>query len=123
MQPDITLADYIEYLCTMYGYYSALEPGLVAGDLGFFDSALELDKKRNVPLLGKDIDELCGRACLAYLPECRHLPLIGKPTEVVGCSYVIQGATLGASSIYRHLHKYLGVTPSSGAAFVYGRRT
>ena len=40
--------------------------------------------------------------------------------RVLGCLYVIEGATLGGQVITRHLEKNLGITPESGGAFFAG---
>ena len=70
--------------------------------------------------LENDISKLCGWKSLEKIPLCKSSPQIGSATDVVGCSYVIEGSTLGAVIMYRHLHKYLGVTANNGASFIYG---
>lgn len=44
---------------------------------------------------------------------------------MLGCLYVIEGATLGGRVITRHLQNQLGTTPDSGGAFFdgYGAET
>lgn len=120
MRPDITMADYVNYLCKFYGYYSALEYRLIAGDLSFCNRALKLDGRRKLERLERDISKLCGWKSLEQIPVCQSSPLIGNAPDVVGCSYVIEGSTLGALIMYRHLHKCLGVTANNGASFIYG---
>ncbi|MEO7320345.1 MAG: biliverdin-producing heme oxygenase [Nitrosospira sp.] len=120
MRPDITMADYVGYLCKFYGYYSVLELRLIKGDLSFCDKALKLDGRRKVERLESDICKLCGWKSLEKIPLCQLSPLISNATDVVGCSYVIEGSTLGALIMYRHLHNCLGVTENNGASFIYG---
>lgn len=120
MRPDITRADYVAYLRAFYGYYSALELRLIAGDSSFCNSALELSGRSKMGRLEGDIGKLCGWESLEKIPVCRSAPPIGKAADVVGCSYVIEGSTLGALRIYRHLHKCLGVAPDNGGSFIYG---
>lgn len=120
MRPDISMADYVGYLCKFYGYYSALEFRLIAGDLSFCNKALELDGRRKMERLESDISKLCGWKSLEKIPACQSSPPVRNASDVVGCSYVIEGSTLGALIMYRHLHKCLGVTANNGASFIYG---
>jgi heme oxygenase len=120
MRSDVTVADYVAYLCSFYGYYRALEFRLIAGDSSFCNNVLKLNGRRKMERLAADISELCGAERLAKIPLCLYSPPIAKATDVVGCSYVIEGSTLGAMIMYRHLHKCLGVSPDNGASFVYG---
>ena len=64
-------------------------------------------------------------AALAATPRCTDLPDCTTPEQLLGCLYVIEGATLGGRSITRHLQIRLGLTPESGGAFFdgYGAQT
>lgn len=48
------------------------------------------------------------------MPELVTIP------QVLGCLYVIEGATLGGQIITRHLQANLGITPETGGAFFAG---
>ncbi|MEO8991613.1 MAG: biliverdin-producing heme oxygenase [Nitrosospira sp.] len=120
MRIDVTMADYVAYLCCYYGYYRALEYRLIAGDSSYCNNALKLNARQKLERLAADINRLCGTKSLARIPICPYPPTITEATDVVGCSYVIEGSTLGAMIMYRHLHKCLGVSSNNGASFVYG---
>lgn len=120
MRPDITMADYVDYLYRFYGYYSALEDRLISGDFIFCNNALKLDARRKIERLENDISKLCGWHSLSTIPSCQSTPQVSNAADVVGCAYVIEGSTLGALIMYRQLHKCLGVTASNGASFIYG---
>jgi heme oxygenase len=48
------------------------------------------------------------------------LPQFNTPAQVLGCLYVIEGATLGGQIISKHLLANLGLGPDTGAAFFNG---
>ncbi len=125
MRPDIVMGEYVDYLCTFYGFYFSLEPRLIEGDARFFNDALSLGQSRKLPWLKRDLKKIVGSACVEKVPVCVHLPLIDTGPSVLGCAYVIEGSMLGALVIYRHVHKCLGVTPDNGAAYIngHGKRT
>lgn len=64
--------------------------------------------------LGKTLEER------EQLPRCVELPLLDTIQQVLGCLYVIEGATLGGQVITRHLQANLGITPETGGAFFAG---
>lgn len=120
MRPNITIADYVGYLRTFYGYHRALEHRLISGDFIFCNGTLKLDGRRKMERLESDISKLCGWRSLKTIPLCPSTPQVSSAAEVVGCAYVIEGSTLGALIMHRQLHKCLGVTTSNGASFIYG---
>ena len=54
------------------------------------------------------------------LPLCRRLPSLATQAEVLGCLYVMEGATLGGRMITQHVLVTLGITPTTGGSFFYG---
>lgn len=54
------------------------------------------------------------------LPRCTHWPVIDSPAAALGAMYVIEGSTLGAKHISRHLHERLKLDASTGASFFSG---
>ena len=54
------------------------------------------------------------------LPLCRRLPSLVTQAEVLGCLYVMEGATLGGRMITQHVLATLGITPTTGASFFDG---
>lgn len=61
----------------------------------------------------------------ATLSLCRELPPLEGPAEVLGCLYVLEGATLGGRLITRHIGTTFGITPATGGSFFegYGENT
>jgi heme oxygenase len=119
MRYDVTMDDYVDYLCKFYGYYSVLEPRLIAAD-SVCGGTLHLSERRKLPWLKRDIGDICGRGFWKKIPLCESLPGVADAPAVMGCCYVVEGSTLGAMVIGRHLHACLGVTADHGARFVHG---
>jgi heme oxygenase (biliverdin-IX-beta and delta-forming) len=61
-----------------------------------------------------------GAEEIARIPQCAELPELVTIPQVLGCLYVIEGATLGGQIITRHLQANLGITPETGGAFFAG---
>ena len=57
---------------------------------------------------------------IAALPFCDVLPPLVTLPNLLGCLYVIEGATLGGQIITRHLQKNLHIFPETGAEFFNG---
>ena len=54
------------------------------------------------------------------LPLCYHLPMLTTQAEVLGCLYVVEGATLGGRLITQHIQAALAITPTTGGGFFEG---
>ena len=65
-------------------------------------------------------DLLSFGASTTALARCQHLPRLDSVAEVLGCLYVIEGASLGGQIIAKHLKANLGLTPETGASFFSG---
>jgi len=119
VDPALSRAAYEEILERFYGFYLPLEAQLLAvsfwREIGF-----EVEARRKVSRLERDLQKLGGGTELARLPNCAELPEITSPAQALGCLYVVEGATLGGQIITRHLQKNLGITPESGGAFFAG---
>lgn len=119
MRADITIAGYAQYVHASHDLHRRLEPLLVAGDLRWCGGALDLAARRKLPWLEED----CAQLRIESPPIASMsgpFPATGCAGAVAGCAYVLEGATLGAALIYRHVHQRLGVTPQAGARFVHG---
>ncbi len=96
MDPDLDRAGYAALLAAMRGFYAPVEAALreirsrVACPAGERTAWLDAD----LEALG-----LSGPA----LPACRALPPLAEPSDVFGCAYVLEGASLGGVLIERHL--------------------
>ena len=85
------------------------------------DIALDFSERRKVGRLEEDLAALgLGAEEQARIPRCLELPELDSIPRVLGCLYVVEGATLGGQVISRHLLANLGITPESGGAFFAG---
>ena len=101
---------YGELLERLLGFYEPLEARLATQE-----APVALADRWKTPLLVRDLHAL-GRSPAA-LPRCAALPEVCSAEHVLGCLYVLEGATLGGAVIRRHLARNLGVTPEAGGAF------
>jgi len=60
---------------------------------------------------------------LAALPPCTDLPVLDTLYQVLGCMYVLEGATLGGQIITRHVQRVLHLGECSGCTFFHGYRS
>lgn len=116
---------YLQFLRLFWGYYEPLETQLQA--LPFWNS-MEFDYagRHKTPRLRQDLQALGETPeSIEGFARCQRLPTLASPGQLLGCLYVIEGATLGGQIITRHLQANLGLTPALGAAFFdgYGAQT
>jgi heme oxygenase len=109
-------ADYTEWLSRFAGFYIPIEKLLSA--VNWAETGFDFQERVKVPNLISDLlflglsgDDISG------LPICQRMPEIASPEQAVGVLYVLEGATLGAQIIQRHLQTALGLTPSQGLSF------
>ena len=120
MNADLTREDYFQFVSRFFGFYAPLEVQLLASPQ-WHQLAFDYAPRQKTPRLAQDLLAL-GRsdAALAATPRCTDLPACTTAEQLLGCLYVIEGATLGGRSITRHLQTQLGLTPESGGAFFDG---
>lgn len=120
MDPQLSRADYRAILQGFFGYYAPLEARLGASTT-WLDLSFDFAARRKVPRLEKDLMALGQTAEeLTRLPLCAEVPELDTIPQVLGCLYVIEGATLGGQVITRHLLATHGITPERGGAFFAG---
>ncbi len=122
MAVDVSLSKYVQTLERFYGYYEPLECRLF-GISGVTDVLADLDHRRKVPLLKRDLEFWgCNERTL---PLCSTLPRVEDVIDALGCFYVLEGATLGGKILLRHFGSRFGVSVQAGGAFFsgYGERT
>lgn len=108
------------------GFYGPLEAALrirctVPGDRdGTASSSLEalVPRLHKTALLQQDLQQ--HQVSTKDLPLCRDLPSLETPAEVLGCFYVLEGATLGGRMIAQHISTTLGITSTTGGSFFEG---
>jgi heme oxygenase len=120
MNPNLSRADYRALIEGFFGYYAPLEARLITSPV-WIELAFDFAARRKVPRLEQDLVALGLTAGeLPRLPRCAALPWLATLPQVLGCLYVIEGATLGGQVITRHLRATHGITPETGGAFFAG---
>ena len=122
----LTRDTYRQRLVQFYGFYSPLEAALQTRCAKQSDShSLEVSQlQKLLPrlhkslLLRQDLHHL--GVSTEGLAQCRALPQIQTHAEVLGCLYVLEGATLGGRMITEHIQATLGITPTTGGSFFDG---
>jgi heme oxygenase (biliverdin-IX-beta and delta-forming) len=129
MSPSLTREGYGQRLEHFYGFYAPLEQALqarrdgAAGGAG--EAALSPGSKLALTArltktahLRQDLQRL--GVITRDLPLCRDLPPLHLEAEVLGCLYVLEGATLGGRMITQHVQATFGITPATGGSFFEG---
>ena len=117
---NLARSAYRELVHLFFGYYEPLEKTLLVQpcweSIGF-----DYVERCKTPRLRQDLLALGDTAAsLECLARCHSLPPLISSAQVLGCLYVIEGATLGGQIISRHLASGLGIDAASGAAFFSG---
>lgn len=125
LNADMSRARYLQFLQLFWGYYEPLETQLQA--LPYWNAmGFDYAGRHKTPRLLQDLQALGETPdAIQGFARCQHLPTLASQGQLLGCLYVIEGATLGGQIITRHLQANLGLTPLTGAAFFdgYGART
>jgi heme oxygenase len=115
-------AAYAALLARLWGFYAPLEARLDAvGGRELAAIGLDFAPRRKARLLRADL-AACGvdPGGLAALPSCAELPALPALPQVLGCLYVLEGATLGGQVIRREVARHLGLGPETGCGFFGG---
>lgn len=129
MSATLTHQSYRQRLEQFYGFYAPLEKALQSHGKSLADKAYKpplsdaissalAARLNKTAHLQQDLQHFGVRT--DGLPLCRDLPPLGTQAEVLGCLYVIEGATLGGRMITRHVRAALGITPTTGGSFFEG---
>ena len=116
MDAALTEGTYRQRLAQFYGFYGPLEAALQTRCVLHLASLLP--RLNKTALLQQDLQRL--GVSTADLPLCRQLPPIQTQAEVLGCLYVMEGATLGGRLITQHVQATFGIMPSTGGSFFEG---
>lgn len=124
MRDDLDVGTYRRILARLYGYHAPLEVRLEA-PAAHFPESLDWETRRKCPHLSADLAALGMDAGeLARLPRCEVLPALTNPARVLGCLYVLEGASLGGQVICRHLAELAPAIARNRRFFRgYGERT
>ena len=123
---ELTNSTYRHRLVQFYGFYNPLEAALQTRcakqndghSLEVLQLSMFLPRLHKSLLLRQDLHHL--GVSTAGLAQCRALPPIQTPAEVLGCLYVLEGATLGGRMITQYVQATLGITPTTGGSFFDG---
>ncbi|HEY5006344.1 MAG TPA: biliverdin-producing heme oxygenase [Ktedonobacteraceae bacterium] len=118
----LSIEEYRDILQKLWGFYKPLE-ALIAHGIEWPLSALNFDQRKKTPLLEYDLHILGSTP--SFLPICTDLPELADFSQVLGCLYVLEGATLGGQVISRHIRKRLGLDQTTGCSYFcsYGAET
>lgn len=129
MSAALTAQTYRQRLEQFYGFYAPLELALQKsltetidrfGNLNFsqtIHSVLEV-RLNKTACLQRDLQYLGANP--EALPRCDDLPPVDTQARVLGCLYVMEGATLGGRLITQHIQTTLEITPTTGGCFFEG---
>src|SRR3954447_4457434 len=118
LDPGLDVHRYVCVLERFYGFYVPVEMDVrrlaAAEPLGF-------PLRARAELIARDLLALgLSAAELAALPLCHDRPELSCIEDLAGCLYVLEGACLGGQVLSPLLHRRLGLTKGTGAAFFAG---
>ncbi|WP_017731417.1 biliverdin-producing heme oxygenase [Nafulsella turpanensis] len=106
MDKTLSLEEYKKLIRVHFMVHQALEEQLEANGVEELFPALDYEQRRKMPLLEQDIGELgIAREPLSRQEPAGQLPQLNKPFGLLGCMYVLEGATLGGMVIVKALKK------------------
>jgi heme oxygenase (biliverdin-IX-beta and delta-forming) len=115
---SITKLSYQRLLERMYGVHSCFEAEARQRN-DWKQYQFDFDRHRRLHLLHLDLTALGVNPSSAQLPQ-PFLPLQTADFHfLLGYFYVLEGSTLGGQILSKLVLKHLGLTPSSGAAYLY----
>lgn len=120
MDPDLSLDVYRDYLVRMGRVHDALEPGLAAVP-GLSAVVPDLDERWKSPLVRADLARLGS----VTPPQSTPARPLASVAHALGCLYVLEGSTLGARHITRHVDATLGSAVADARRYLtaYGERS
>lgn len=116
---------YRDYLAKLWGFHAPIERDL--GCLSALETAgFRRAERAKCGALAADLAALgLGAAELTRLPWCSFAPRICDLPAALGCSYVLEGATLGGRVLWRELGRTLPAAMARAARYltIYGPET
>jgi heme oxygenase len=117
---ELTLGGYVGLLRAFVPLYTALEGAIDAHRIALLQLGYNLEQRSKLPLLMRDLAALGQSPWAAPPVPASQLPSLHTTAQVIGCLYVLEGATLGGLIIGRHLERHMQLGPANGAAFFCG---
>jgi heme oxygenase len=120
LHPRLSLEGYRAYLEDTFGFYQIAEPQLARRGVW---ELLELpaEERYKLPLLARDLRAL--GADPSALCVCEAGPEWRGAAEAIGAAYVLEGSTLGANVISRHIQQRFGAGVPRSFLECYGPST
>ena len=119
LDPSLDVHRYRRVLETFYGFYIPVEIDVTR--LAASGLPLGFPLRARTELIERDLLALgLAASDLAALPLCSDRPDLSCVEDLAGCLYVLEGACLGGQVLTPLLHRRLGLTKGSGAAFFAG---
>ena len=119
LNPGLDVHRYLRVLEAFYGFYVPVEAAVrrrASAEL-----PLGFPLRARAELIERDLLALgLSPADIAALPLCSDRPELSCVEHLAGCLYVLEGACLGGQVLSPQLHRRLGLTKESGAAFFAG---
>jgi heme oxygenase (biliverdin-IX-beta and delta-forming) len=119
--PDLPLSAYVRYLERSFQYYARVER-LLHGRADLRALGIDSTRRAKTPWLEDDL-RYFRKWPSAYAAPDTPLRASSGLAEALGCSYVLEGATLGGAYLYARLRARWGVEHGKGASFLYGYGT
>jgi heme oxygenase len=121
LHPRLSVEGYRAFLEDTFGFYQIAEPQLARSGVW---QLLELpaEERHKLPLLIRDLRAL-GCSDPSALPICEAGPEWPGAAEAIGAAYVLEGSTLGANVISRHIQQRFGPDIPRSFLECYGPRT
>ena len=119
LDPRLDVQRYRRVLETFYGFYVPVEIDVTR--LAAAEPPLGFPLRARAELIERDLLALGQSAAdIAALPLCHDRAELSCVEDLAGCLYVLEGACLGGQVLSPLLHRRLGLTKGSGAAFFAG---
>ena len=115
MDPELSLAGYVEVLRRMHGVVAGWESTAAAVAPAWLQEPLR--QRSRLALLEGDIRFLGGDAGGSLGPE---MPRFANDAELMGAMYVMEGSRLGGQLIARHLERQFRLMSPQGNAYFLG---
>jgi heme oxygenase len=113
---ELSFDSYIWYLQCLLPFYRSLSHHFAAAAPR---DQLRTDCGSRITWLEQDLTYLGHRHQCDDAPK-DFLPCVTVVPELLGVSYVIEGAALGGRALYAQLHARWGIEPDTGASFLFG---
>lgn len=125
VRENVSRDDYAQFLIAQLGFHRPFEKRFSEID-GLVARLPDLTRRKKSHLIESDLIALgFERDEVTTLPLCEQLPVMNGVDRALGALYVLEGSTLGAAYIYRHLQNVLSETELGEARFLtcYGADT